>query len=627
MRSTTGLVRTFMFLTLLWGLQCSIGAAAGPEDKRPLDHEDYDAWNSIGSSAISGDGKWASFVVQPADGRPTLHIREIATEKAYEILGVSRARFTYDSQFAVFVVQPDPELLEKLKKSKSGGEMPQPKVQILKLASGDLSTIDNASSFDMPAKAAGWLAVQLRGSGEPDTVKLGSVSLGPEYSVSESGLERPKKKLEYREEPAKESKEGKSGEKKSPASESASKKAKSPSKGSKKEKRSGATLVLKSLSNGLEIRYPNVTSHRFDENGNALAFATSAASGEDDGVHVVDLDDLDKKQVMSGIGNYGQVVFSKDGKQIAFATNRDDYESDESKWSLYRWSRGRKEAEKIVDWETEGLHDGWILQAGSSPQFSEDGKRIYFRTRPEPEEEEESDEEVAKLDLWHWQDPFLQPQQLLNARAERNRSYQAVWHVRAKKAVQLADVDIPFVFVDMRGDSELVVGTKTAEYDKMRSWDIQSFSDWYLIDQTTGERRMIAEMTRGNPGMSPGGKYLVWFDGEQKTWFSMATKDAWSASESEDSEQPIEAVDIGSLVGHPVYNELHDQPSLPGSYGTAGWLEDDAALLIYDRWDLWQVDPTGESEAVSLTGGQGREMEKRFRYLRLDPEARFVDPE
>ncbi|MFN3189846.1 MAG: S9 family peptidase [Aureliella sp.] len=629
MRSMTGMFRIFMCFALLWGLQCSIVAAAGTEDKRPLDHEDYDAWNSIGSSAISGDGKWASFVVQPADGQSTLHIREIATEKVYEIKGVSRARFTYDSHHAVFVVQPDPELVEKLKKANSGGDPPQPKVQILKLDSGDLSTIENASSFDMPAKAAGWIAVQLRGGNEPDSVKSGSVSLGPEYSVSEGGLQRPKKKLEYREEKVSKSEESKKeeGEEEKTPGKSASKKSGVPFKKSKKDKRSGATLVLKSLQSGLEIRYPNVTSHRFDENGSMLAFSTSAASGDDDGVHVVDLDDLDKKQIAAGLGNYGQVVFSKDGKQIAFVTDRDDYESDESKWSLYRWSRGRKEAEKIVDWETEGLHDGWILQSGSSPQFSEDGKRIYFRTRPMPEEEEESKEEVAKLDLWHWQDPFLQPQQLLNARAERNRSYQAVWHVRAKKAVQLADLDIPFVSVDMRGDSELVVGTKTADYDKMRSWDIQSFSDWYLVDQTTGERRMIAERARGNPSMSPGGKYLVWFDGEKKSWFSMATKAAWAASDSEDPEQSIEAIDIGSLVGHPVHNELHDQPSLPGSYGTAGWLEDDAALLIYDRWDLWQVDPNGESEAVSLTGGQGRQMKKRFRYLRLDPEEQFADPE
>ncbi|MGI9515947.1 MAG: alpha/beta hydrolase family protein, partial [Pirellulaceae bacterium] len=48
---------------------------------------------------------------------------------------------------------------------------------------------------------------------------------------------------------------------------------------------------------------------------------------------------------------------------------------------------------------------------------------------------------------------------------------------------------------------------------------------------------------------------------------------------------------------------------------------------VYDRWDIWQVDPSGEDDPVCLTAGQGREDEIRFRYVRLDPEQRTVDPE
>ena len=243
-----------------------------------------------------------------------------------------------------------------------------------------------------------------------------------------------------------------------------------------------------------------MTSFRFSEDGKSLAFATSAEEGDDDGVHVVDLDKLEARQVMAGLGNYGQVVFSKDGRQLAFLSDRDDYEADKPSWSLYLWKKGQKEAKKIVDAETPGIPDVWWLSSTSAPLFSEDGKRLLFNTRPKPEdmgEEEDEDEEepVAKLDIWHWQDPFLQPQQLLRAEQERNRSYRAMYDLASRKVIQIASLDIPQVFVDPRSESRFVVGTAPDEYNKMRSWDVQAYSDWYLIDLKSGSARLVREMS------------------------------------------------------------------------------------------------------------------------------------
>ena len=51
------------------------------------------------------------------------------------------------------------------------------------------------------------------------------------------------------------------------------------------------------------------------------------------------------------------------------------------------------------------------------------------------------------------------------------------------------------------------------------------------------------------------------------------------------------------------YDELHDSPSPPEPYGAAGWTENDNALLLYDRYDVWKFDPnTGLSER--LTNGR-----------------------
>ena len=38
------------------------------------------------------------------------------------------------------------------------------------------------------------------------------------------------------------------------------------------------------------------------------------------------------------------------------------------------------------------------------------------------------------------------------------------------------------------------------------------------------------------------------------------------------------------------------------SFGMAGWTKDDASVILYDKFDLWQVSPDG-SRAVRLTDG------------------------
>ena len=55
----------------------------------------------------------------------------------------------------------------------------------------------------------------------------------------------------------------------------------------------------------------------------------------------------------------------------------------------------------------------------------------------------------------------------------------------------------------------------------------------------------------------------------------------------------------------------------------ATWTKDDRYVLLYDRFDIWQIDPTGKEPAVNLTNGRAANL--RHRYLQLDPEERFVE--
>ena len=618
--------------------------------KKQLEHSDYDLWNTMAGSGISRDGKWAMFIVQngAADGEATVTFRSLDSKKQFVIERGSRPQFTWDSKFAVYRVTPSKKKTKQLRKAKAKpSEMPKAKFQILELATGEITEIDDVKSFQVPEKNGQWVACLLEKPANAEKIDAKKPQVVESYEVTESGLRKPAKPLKLKK---RESKKEESAEKENFSKTKSEKEVKQKEilttdkekEETDKEKAKGTVLVLINLDSGVQRSFPNVSTFGFSKHGDSLAFATSTSSTktksevideaakstkeqdgvETDAIYVVELKSLKKTEILSGHGNYKNLAFNEDGSHLAFITDKDDYDAKTSSWSLYHWKRSSKHANKIAVEGEDGIPADWWIAPNSSQSFAEDGKRLYFETAPVPElvlkersGAKEDEDELPKLDVWHWQDPQLQPQQLLQAQRERNRDYRAAYILKKKKIVQLATKDIPDISIDVRRKSNLAVASTNLPYRKMMSWDVPGFSDTYLINLDTGEHEMLLNRVKWFPSMSPEGKFVTWFDGEKQSWFAMSTKG-----------EKNEPVCISEGIEFPLYNELHDTPSIPRAYGSAGWLEDDEAILVYDRFDIWQLDPTGKTKPVCITKGQGREKNIRYRYLRLDRRERAIDP-
>src|SRR5690606_11164809 len=69
----------------------------------------------------------------------------------------------------------------------------------------------------------------------------------------------------------------------------------------------------------------------------------------------------------------------------------------------------------------------------------------------------------------------------------------------------------------------------------------------------------------------------------------------------------------------------HPMPARP--YGMAGWTTGDRELLVYDRFDIWALDPDGRREPRRVTEGHGRDNQPRPRHAALDPDQPAIDPD
>jgi hypothetical protein len=158
-------------------------------------------------------------------------------------------------------------------------------------------------------------------------------------------------------------------------------------------------------------------------------------------------------------------------------------------------------------------------------------------------------------------------------------------------------------------NSNLALGISEEPYTKYITSEGSAHKDLYAINLETGDKKMIVKGLRCNPRISPAGKYIAWWSDPDSAWF------AWNA----------QTATIARLTDNrtvPFFNEENDLPDYPNEHGLAGWLEDDGAVLVYDKYDIWKIDPNGKGKPERLT--QGRESKTTYRYIKLDPEERAI---
>jgi dienelactone hydrolase len=541
------------------------------QDRKPLDHSVYDIWKHISGESISPDGKWAAYTVEPGEGDAVLVLLNLATGKADTIQRGTGCRFSDDSRYAAFLVRPFFAETRKAKiAKKSADDLPKDTLGILPLGTFPPVFVPRVKSFLFPRKGGGWIAYQL-----------------DKPLAAQSGNATQKKDA--------------------PAQDAAgSEKSKAPEKGS--------TVVLRDLSRETDWQFPLADEYAFAKNGGR--FGVTCTGGDSTGVagvFSVDLQSRVRDTLAIGKGIYKQLALDEEGKQVAFLADRDTSRSPLRSFGLYHWAGGKDSALLIADTVTPGMKKKWIISENGDLWFSRNGKRLFFGTspRPVPDDTTFNDEVTAGLDIWNWEDAVLQPEQLKNADREKKRTYLAMYHLEKSRLVQLGDIDLPEVVAGDEGNADVVLAQSDLPYRRAQSWLGKLCYDVTTVDMVSGLRVKILTKAQNGVSLSPGGKYVTMYDYATRQWRAINLL-------------TLRAVDVTQGIKVPLYDELFDQPDEPGPYGVLGWTEGDQRLLVYDRFDIWETDPSGKLPPVNLTAGAGRASHTRYRFVQLDPEARFL---
>jgi dipeptidyl aminopeptidase/acylaminoacyl peptidase len=596
-------MRKFSFLAFLFFI--SVVSVA---QKKPLDHSVYDGWQSIGERMISNNGKYVVYAINPQEGDGTLVIQTSDGKYKKEIARGYNATITEDNLFVVFKIKPFFKDTRDAKiKKKKPDEMPKDSLAIVELGKDSIIKIAGVKSYKTPEKASGWLAY-LSEKGFPEIKKNKS---GPDSLTRLNNISRMADSLIR----VADSLRNKAEEAKAKGMSVLQPAKKETKKNAEENIEEGTELVLRNLQTGEDKKYKLVSDYLFSKNGRRLMIETTKKNSDSlskDFVLLLSLPEIKIDTVMKNFNDAKNYAFDEDGSQLAFVAERDSVQKSLHKfYKLWYYKSGLDSAQLRGDINTSGVSKGLTISENYNLHFSKDGNRLFLglATIKQAKDTTVPDFEKAGVDVWNYNDDNLQPVQLKNLERDLKKSFLAVWDVHKNSILQLGDEKFPEIEITKEGNGDIFYGASDFGKRVARQWQGFTLNDVYAINANTGEKKLIIKDFKGNIYPSYTGKYLLLYDDKQK---------GYSVYNSETNQLYKVAADIKV----PLYDEENDVPDDPQPYGIVKWMEEDKHVLIYDRYDVWRVDPNGKEKSVAISNGRKDKIE--YRYVNVDKDEKFI---
>lgn len=553
---------------------------ATPGAKKALTIKDADTWRSIRTAVLSNDGKWFAHRVSPAEGDGEVVLRTIADGKETKYPsggGSGQLQFSFDSKWLAFSITPY---------VKPGGPpgMPKPKSKLVLIntATAEKTELEGVSSCEFAGEGA--THIVYRKNSEAPAAATPTILPGIVPATSAAG-------------------------------------------------HTGTDLVLRQLATGVEMVLGNVADYSFDKKGQWLVTTIDAAGQVGNGVYLNDLKTGALYPVESAKGVYRGISWNEDRNAFTVTKSVDDT-GYETKWlSVLGFTNlGPTPTKTVYDPKSDKeFPAGMAISVNRTASWSDSLDAFTFGiaerkkkdeskpavsagtkpadTKPAEKKDEPKKEDAAAaskaaattpntpkpdLVIWHWKDERLQPMQQVQAANDKQQTYTAMYRLKDKKFMRLADETVKSVTPVAK--QRYAVGRDTKPYEYMGNLDGRRYADIYVTDLNTGVRKKVLTKNRFMFSNSPAGNHFLYFDDGQFFAYDMAAGKAINLT--------------GSITSTSFYDEEDDHNVAKPPRFPLGWARDGSVVILSDGWDLWAVKTDG-------TGGKnitGNGKSDRIRY-------------
>jgi len=368
-------------------------------------------------------------------------------------------------------------------------------------------------------------------------------------------------------------------------------------------------LVLVNLFSDEQNIFDKVSDYHFNDDGTALLLKSGVHKDSVFSVAVqwVDLKDKKLTEIWEG-GSADNFIFDASGTQLAFVTDQ-TIDRDKSTEIVY-YSQGNKAAFLLTgDLRLRKMNFG----ISEIQRFSNDGNNIFISLikREAPKAEPTG----VNVDIWSYRDAKLQSQQLEDLNPKNyfrpQPKYTSVVRIKDSRITRLEQENEQMSYfpyspeLKFPEDFVIVIGGE-GDLDNEWNWNRKAGSSVVLISLSDGSRKVIdsglAYPVALSYKLSPNGKYIIYYNAANGNYYSYTI----STRERKNLTNRIKAIWTSF--------ENRDEPD--ASYlpmAAAGWIEDGNSVLLYDHYDIFQIDPSNTKSPINITNGYGSKHKICFR--------------
>ncbi|WP_333625386.1 prolyl oligopeptidase family serine peptidase [Sphingobacterium siyangense] len=545
---------------------CFLAAFAAHAQKKPLDHTVYDSWQSVSSPYISKSGKFVLFQVVPQEGDNQLFLKTKENKELIQIPRGYNGKLTDTENHLLSLVKAPFAVTREAKiKKKKADELPKDSLAIYNLTTSSLVKFAQVKSYKIADQNNNF------------------VSFLFDKEINEKSETKT-------------------------ANDATSAK-----KSSDKKKKTVATLALYDLNSGDSVQFSSVDQYEWNKNGSKIVFSKKTDSkdslSKESGVYLYEIATKKLKKISNGKGNYKNFKFDESGNQLAYLGDLSNEKALLKNYNLYYYSNGIDTAQYLATKTSNGIPKNWAVSGDGDIRFSKNGEKLFFGIAPIPRVKDTTlvDFEHAKVDVWNWQDDYLQPMQLVNLKKDLARNFLAVTYPKYNRnIIPLTDQTFNSTALTPDGNEEYILARTDFGKRIASQWEGSTRDDIYLVSTKTGNKELILSDFSGNAILSPDAKYIVYFDQDKGTWNSYQV-----------SSKKKTVLNDG--IPASFADEENDMPTSAQGYGMAAWSPDFKGIYVNSRYDIWYFNLDGSNKSI-LTNGYGAASQTTFRYLPLKRE-------
>ncbi|MFV8374738.1 prolyl oligopeptidase family serine peptidase [Flavobacterium sp. GSP11] len=320
--------------------------------------------------------------------------------------------------------------------------------------------------------------------------------------------------------------------------------------------------------------------------GNSLLYTTAAENTNS--VVLLNLEDkpISTLLTQSASSVFSALVWHEKSLSTAWMSVAEGRDPQIQFYSIGRRELFTLEPEKIVGFPRSMQVNSKLLR---SLLIASEGKCIFFNLQMK-----DIQTSPPSVQVWNSADTMLYPSREMTG-SNDHVDRVAVWFPDNGRFLQITNKEQSKLL--LAGNGRFAVTNNPWEEEPQ--FRQNAVSDFYITDLETNTKELLLKGQLGANGQllsSPAGKYIGYFrDGDWWT-YNLFTKKHRNVT--------------GSL-GVSFYDNATGEP-----FGHPGWEDKDSSMLVYDQYDIWKLDPDGNT--LRLTNG--RESGTVFRVVETTDE-------